>query len=248
MSALQIDAPLTVISPHLDDAVFSCGGLIAAAHDPVVVTVLAGIPDPDVTPPPWDRAAGFDNAMRAVLHRRHEDARALARLGARPEWLDLLDGQYGRRYTPEQLMVALATAAALHRGGTVVAPMGLFHRDHILVGRACLLMRATTMSMHPIAVGDVEPAAPTHWLFYEDAIYRRLPGVVQNRLFGWWQEGLVASPLHFPPSPGQAAKMHAVAAYTSQLPLLDAQQLADIGAPERYWSLDMDALRRTDRW
>nr|WP_315591858.1 hypothetical protein [uncultured Cupriavidus sp.] len=34
--------------------------------------------------------------------------------------------------------------------------------------------------------------------------------------------------------------MHAVAAYESLLPLFDAYQLADIGAPERYWSIDLD--------
>nr|WP_315591869.1 PIG-L family deacetylase [uncultured Cupriavidus sp.] len=236
----QIHAPLTVISPHLDDAVFSCGDLIAAALDPVVVTVFAGVPEAGMAAPPWDRAAGFERAPQAVLHRRHEDARALARLGARPEWLDLLDGQYGRRYTPEQLMVSLASASALHRGGTIVAPMGLFHSDHILVGRACLLMQATTMAGHPVTVDAVEPAAPIHWLFYEDAIYRRLPGVLQTRLFDWWQEGMRASPVHLPSTSAQAKKMHAVAAYESQLPLFDAHQLTDIGAPERYWSIDMD--------
>ncbi|PLP97938.1 hypothetical protein CYJ10_24370 [Cupriavidus pauculus] len=96
----QIQAPLTVISPYLDDAVFSCGGLIAAAMDPVVVTVFAGVPEAGTAPPKWGRAAGFDDALQAVLRRRHEDARALARLGARPEWLDLLDGGAASYFDP----------------------------------------------------------------------------------------------------------------------------------------------------
>ncbi len=90
-----------------------------------------------------------------------------------------------------------------------------------------------TMAVCPFAVGDVKPPAPLQWLFYEDAIYRRLPGVLQTRLFGWWQEGMRASRIHLPSASGQARKMRAVAEYESQLPLFDAHQLADIGAPER---------------
>lgn len=236
----RIPQPLTVISPHLDDAVFSCGALIAAASDAVVVTVLAGMPGADAALPNWDRAAGFDSPIEAVIHRRREDTRSLRMLGARPEWLGFLDGQYGRHHTPEQIMAGLAATPALQRGGTVVAPMGLFHSDHILVGRACLLLRATTMSMQTVGCEADAPATPpVHWLFYEDAIYRSLPGMVQSRLFGWWQAGMPATPLHFPPGKWQSLKMQAVEAYESQLPLFNAGQLADIGAPERYWSLDL---------
>ncbi len=245
----QIHAPLTVISPHLDDAVFSCGCLIAAAQDPVVVTVLAGVPRERTVSTDWDLAAGFDTATQAVIHRRQEDARSLKRLGARPEWLDFLDGQYGLRYGPEQLATSLAAAVALHRGGTVVVPMGLFHSDHILVSRACLLMmRATTMAMPPVTTAPLRPASPLpalpplRWLFYEDVIHRRVPGVVQDRLRHWWQEGLVTTPVDFALTPYQAIKMEAAEAYASQLPLFDAHQLADLAAPERYWSIDIASV------
>ena len=80
-----------VISPHLDDAVFSCGRLLAAAPGSIVVTVFAGIPPRDTPAPPWDRRAGFDRADEAMHARRDEDRRALARLDARPVWLDFLD-------------------------------------------------------------------------------------------------------------------------------------------------------------
>jgi len=252
MQIMEIPHPLTIISPHLDDAVFSCGCLIAAASEVIVVTALAGLPDADAALPPWDRAAGFDSARQAVLRRREEDALSLAVLGATPEWLDGLDGQYGHRQTPESVMTALAHATALHRGGTVVAPMGLFHSDHLLVSRACMMMRATLMSMRADGTDAADKAhaadadqpgsvaqPPLQWLFYEDAIHRRVPGVVQNRLHGWRQEGLAATPVHFPSVPYRAAKMRAVAVYASQLPLFDAEQLADIGAPERYWSVDV---------
>ncbi|RZT31367.1 PIG-L family deacetylase [Cupriavidus agavae] len=241
----QIPGPLTVISPHLDDAVFSCGCLIAAATDPIVVTVLAGIPDARLDVPDWDRAAGFDSVLHAVMHRRREDANSLAALGARPEWLDFLDGQYGKTYTPDQLLGGLARSAALHRGGTVAVPMGLFHSDHILVAAACLRMHAMAQAMHathPVSTmddsrGEPAPLPPLQWIFYEDAIYRRLPGLVQRRLCAWLQQGLVATPVTFALARHQPAKARAVESYESQLPLFNAEQLADIAAPERYWAL-----------
>jgi len=238
----QIPGPLTVISPHLDDAVFSCGGLIAAAADPVVVTVLAGIPDAKLEVPEWDCAAGFDSVLHAVMHRRREDARGLVTLGARPEWLDFLDGQYGRPYTPDQLLGGLARTAALQRGGTVAVPMGLFHSDHVLVANACLRMHAMAQAMHAVHSGgdgqaDAAPVPPLQWIFYEEAIHRRVPGVVQRRLQHWLQQGLLATPVTFPLARHHVIKMRAVEAYESQLPLFSAEQLADIGAPERYWTL-----------
>jgi LmbE family N-acetylglucosaminyl deacetylase len=38
-------APLVILSPHLDDAVWSCFSLLAREQDVVVATVFAGIPD-----------------------------------------------------------------------------------------------------------------------------------------------------------------------------------------------------------
>ncbi|GJG94249.1 PIG-L deacetylase family protein [Cupriavidus pauculus] len=246
MPLLQIPEPLTVISPHLDDAVFSCGALLAAAQGAVVLTVLAGIPDAALPLPDWDRAAGFTSTSQAVVMRRREDARSLGRLGARPEWLGFLDGQYRTPHAAEDIMRGLAASPALQRGGTVVAPMGLFHSDHELVARACLLLRGTIGAMRTAqavqathAADDGMPTPPVQWLFYEDAIHRRMAGVVQDRLMEWWQAGLIATPVHVPLARWQGIKMEAVEAYESQLPLFSAGQLADIGAPERYWSVDM---------
>ncbi|MGR8025347.1 PIG-L family deacetylase, partial [Burkholderia cenocepacia] len=84
-----------VVSPHLDDAVFSFGQLLAQAPGSIVVTVFAGMPPPVMPAPPWDRRAGFlqpDEAMRA---RRDEGRRAPALLDAHPVSLDLLDAPYG---------------------------------------------------------------------------------------------------------------------------------------------------------
>lgn len=238
---MEIPHPLTIISPHLDDAVFSCGSLLAASRQALVITVFAGLPRPDLAAPARDSAAGFASARHAMEARRHEDARALSALGADPVWLDFLEQQYGQRYDAVSIALRLGRLLALQPGGTVMAPMGLRHADHMLVNAACMLVREAAFVDLPETVphAENEPHVPAfRWMFYEEAIYRRMPGAVQSRMAGWWQEGLLASPVHMPISVFTAQKARAVQAYASQLALFSPAELADVCAPERYWSLD----------
>lgn len=223
---------VVVVSPHLDDAVFSCGCLLAAAHRPVVVTILAGVPDSASPLQEWDRRAGFGSGPEAVWARREEDLRGLYILGATAHWLDFLDGQYGVQYAPADLAYAVAEWLASNKGGTVVVPMGLFHSDHVLVSDACMLARQLV---------DRKGSARWRWLIYEEAIHRRHPGALQQRLEAWHTEGRFAAPAlpGFTQFLGQ--KMQAASAYKSQTPLFDPASLADIGTPERYWKLDQAA-------
>lgn len=236
---MEIPHPLTIISPHLDDAVFSCGSLLAASRGAFVITVFAGVPEADVAAPARDGAAGFTSAREAMLARRHEDKRALESLGAQPVWLDFLESQYGARYDAASLAVRLGRLVSLQGAGTIVAPMGLRHADHMLVHAACMLVREAAYAHHAETVpsSDTPDTTDLQWLFYEEAVHRREPGAVQNRLAGWWQEGLLASPVHLPVSVFTSQKARAVQAYDSQLPLFSPAQLADVCAPERYWSL-----------
>jgi LmbE family N-acetylglucosaminyl deacetylase len=97
-----LEAPsLLLVSPHLDDAVLSAGGLIAERADrgvlTTVLTVLAG-------PPAEGQWSGFAAKLHAecglashpVRRRRAEDRRALAGLGAVPLHGTLLDAVYRR--------------------------------------------------------------------------------------------------------------------------------------------------------
>ncbi|ODV44256.1 hypothetical protein AWV79_09795 [Cupriavidus sp. UYMMa02A] len=245
MTAFHAPERMTVLSPHLDDAIFSCGCLIAAGRNANVLTVFAGLPSPEAALPEWDRAAGFGSAREAVLSRRHEDARALGQLGGHPLWLDLLDSQYLRSYTVEAIAARIEACQVLRESRTVVAPMGLFHSDHILAHAASLLLCWPALVMEGGRDAEDPAAEPQRWLFYEDAIYRRLPGLVQSRLAAWQAEGLVATPVHFATAPFLPRKMEAVNAYASQLPLFSAEQIADIGAPERYWSLTFAGRSQT---
>ncbi|MBP0623854.1 PIG-L deacetylase family protein [Cupriavidus consociatus] len=240
----DIAAPVTVISPHLDDAVFSCGGLIAAARGARVVTVFAGVPPAGVPAPDWDRAAGFDSAEQAVRARRREDNRALGMLGAQPVWLDFWDGQYGRRHTPREIADSLQHVLVTQTDGMVAAPLGLFHSDHVLAHEACrMLMQAAQVRAAAWAAllvpsrAQAASTAPVQWLYYEDAIYRRLPGVLQQRLAECLRAGLHATPVNLPVSQHLAQKSYAVNAYQSQLQMFGEEQLCDLCAPERYWSL-----------
>ena len=241
MATFHAPERMTILSPHLDDAVFSCGCLIAAGNNPSVLTVFAGLPSAQMPLPDWDRAAGFASAREAVLSRRHEDARALGQLGGHPLWLDMLDSQYRHAYTIEAIAARIVECQVLRESRTVIAPMGLFHSDHILTHAASLLLCRPALVTE--GGDDEDRAALGHqgrqWLFYEDAIYRRLPGLVQSQLAAWQRAGLIATPVSFATAPFLPRKMEAVKAYASQLPLFSEAQIADIGAPERYWSLTL---------
>src|SRR5512138_2423520 len=92
------------LSPHLDDVVFSAGGLIyeqTQAGLPVEIwTLMCGYPEPGVDLSPLAQSVhmqwGFSSAEEAVRRRRDEDRRAAALLGATPLHFDFLDCIYRR--------------------------------------------------------------------------------------------------------------------------------------------------------
>ncbi|HDR9040631.1 TPA: PIG-L family deacetylase [Burkholderia vietnamiensis] len=224
-----------VISPHLDDAVFSCGQAIAQAPGSVVVTVFAGIPARDTAAPPWDRRAGFRSADEAVRARRDEDRRALALLDARPVWLDFFDDQYGAPAATDEIAARLTDTLDAHPGYGVLAPAGLFHRDHLQVQQAAL---SVLHDLH--AAGDTSRA----WRFYEDAPYRRIDGLMSKRVSEWRERGWFARPVAAPAgdrSDSAAAKAAAVDAYQSQIALFEPHMRADLREPETYWQLECDS-------
>ena len=83
-----------VLSPHLDDAVLSCGRLLARCRGAVVATLFAGSPSPALSTN-WDCKSGYTDSDNAMTARRREDRAALESLGAVPFHCEILDGQYG---------------------------------------------------------------------------------------------------------------------------------------------------------
>lgn len=217
---------LAVVSPHLDDAVFSVGGLIAAHPGSVVVTVFAGDAPDGTLRTEWDAACGFAHAAEAMSKRRDEDHRALAVLEAKPHWLPFVDSQYGGETaaTPRDLAAALQEALQPLASDTVLLPLGLFHADHRRAHDAAI--DAVTHLQRP-------------WLAYEDALYRGLPGLLQQRLMELAQAGWQATPARFGAPLGDAAvKARAVARYASQLRAFGPQGHDDLTWPERCWRLE----------
>lgn len=163
--------PLVVVSPHLYDAVFSCGELLAQQRGATVITVFASGPSPLTEVTPWDAAAGFVPGDDVFTVRRREDDRALSQLGAMPVWLDYWEGQYGRSASPDEICGRLSAALTELEPGMVAIPLGLSHADHRLA--------------HDAAVRLVRSFPDAMWLAYEEAIYRRMPDAgLDQRLSG----------------------------------------------------------------
>lgn len=231
-----------VISPHLDDAVLGCGALLAARPGAVVITVCTGTPADAEQLTAWDAACGYASAGEAMAGRRAEDRAALELLGARPVWLDRLDDQYGEALSDDEWIAKVADElsreidAADPRGDALLlVPLGLFHPDH---GRT-----------HAAARRLFERAPQRAWHVYGDAIYRRVPGLVQERLAELAAAGIEATPVSAPAGPMEI-KRSAIDCYASQLQALatpGAARHLDALTPESYWQLRRPTGERNRR-
>ncbi|HJV63296.1 MAG TPA: PIG-L family deacetylase [Albitalea sp.] len=220
---------MLVISPHLDDAVLSCGRLLAARPGSTVLTVFAGVPRDARRLTEWDRRCGFASAAQAIAERRREDCAALAELEARPRWLDFLDSQYGETPTVDAVCEALRAAIIECGPDVVLYPLGLFHSDHLLVHEASR------------AALEAFPATPA--MAYEDSPYRGMPGLLQQRLGIFLAQGLCATPARLEAQDAFAArKAQALRRYASQLAGLGSGGDADAAQPERFWTLERPTL------
>ncbi len=217
-SCFDLKIGLVAISPHLDDVVLGCAGLVAAHPGALVVTVTAGRPVPRPPLTDWDRKCGFGEGDDVVGARRKEDEAALKLLGARPRWLDFLDHQYGP--PPPHEDVVKAIAEAIEGADIVASPFGLFHEDHVLTARACY-----EVARHTVPRG--------RWLVYEDAIYRATSGRTKDALRDLRNDGFVPRAVTFP-EPRE--KLKATLCYPSQVRGL-GRLLEDAYCPERYWEL-----------
>ncbi len=151
------------LSPHFDDAILSCGGLIweqSAAGMPVEIwTVCAG--DPPPAPLSWFAARthadwGTGSAAETVALRRVEDRNAARQVGAVAHHFPIADCIYRRHpvsgralYTrtvfraparveaPLVAQVTALIATRLTEEDTLVCPLGLGqHIDHTITRRA----------------------------------------------------------------------------------------------------------------
>lgn len=215
------------ISPHLDDAVFACGCLLASLAEAVVATVFAGRPAPGAALTDWDRDAGFHAGQDVIARRREEDRQALHGLAAWPLWLDFRDSQYGGGATREEVAAALHSLLMQCGPQAVFIPLGLFHADH----RLC----------HEAALTLLDSCTGCTWFAYADSFYRCIPGLADERLTALRRAGRPLQPVTFAAVADAAArKRRAVGCYASQLRALATPGRpgdADLAAPEGYWRI-----------
>jgi len=211
------------VSPHLDDAVFACGGKIASSTRPVVVTLFAGRPPPGALTS-WDAECGFVAGDDVIGLRQNEDRQALERLAARPVWLDFRDDQYGESRTTADIQTAIAGIIKREAPAAVYFPLGLYHADHRRASDAVLAL----IDRFAIA-----------WRAYEDAIYRRIAGAVDERVRMLMRAGFALERRSPPLDPvADAGKRQAIACYRSQLRALRTRKgHDDVFAPEAWWAI-----------
>jgi proline iminopeptidase len=219
------------VSPHLDDAVLSAGGLLAACPGAVVLTVFAGFPEPGLAPTQWDRASGFAEGDDVVAARRAEDRLAVEAVGAQPVWLDFLDGQYDSRRPPvDDIADAVRSAARDCGANTIAFPLALGHPDHELVHRACVALLTSDYEL-------VE-----HWLAWTDSPYRTNAfgiELIERRLVALHDARFEAAEWEFEVD---GRKSTAVGAYRTQLKALYAESSqenvdGDVMSPERIYPI-----------
>jgi LmbE family N-acetylglucosaminyl deacetylase len=150
------------LSPHFDDAVYSCGGTLAMQASvgvrPLVITIFGGAPErTELSAFALDvhRTMGFSQNIGNVIQtRRQEDAAALELVGADYLWLDFADAIYrgvpayytnndqlmggevnpGDRWIDDELAAILVTLRKRLPDAVWYAPLAIGrHIDHQIV-------------------------------------------------------------------------------------------------------------------
>jgi LmbE family N-acetylglucosaminyl deacetylase len=179
------------ISPHLDDAVLSCGGRMwrqtQAGERVLVVTIFAGAPASDLPLSPFARALhALWGLADPVAARREEDAAALARLGAEGVYWPYVDCIY--RQAADGRLIYDSEEALF--GEVHPADGGLIAE---LAGRLRTLVAEQAVAIYaPLAVGRhvdhqiVRRAVEglEGMTYYEDYPYAGKPGALEAVLGG----------------------------------------------------------------
>jgi LmbE family N-acetylglucosaminyl deacetylase len=127
---LRIRTPWLIISPHFDDAVLSCGHLLAKNPGAVVATICGGIAAPGVPASTWWDRRSWKSARDATLGRRQEDFEALECLNAVQAFADVLDVTY-RGHDDDASVFATAIGDILDRFDAEHIAIPLAARAHI---------------------------------------------------------------------------------------------------------------------
>jgi LmbE family N-acetylglucosaminyl deacetylase len=253
------------LSPHLDDAVLSCGAAIhrqtAAGEAVLVITFFAGEMRADVPLSPFARLQHgyWGNPPRPMALRRTEDLAALTLLGAEAWHLDYLDAVYRVGAEGQWLYVDLDTLyGPVHPQDPLALEGSRPLADHLIA-----LIPADTQAVvyAPLGVGGHVDHQVIHraarllldrgyrLAFYEDYPYVEQPGAVEAVLAAvgasFWSTATRALD-----AADMVAKVSAVGYYRTQLSVLfggaevmpgrvwafAATRSTEVALGERVWS------------
>jgi LmbE family N-acetylglucosaminyl deacetylase len=227
------DAPVLVLSPHLDDAVLGCWSLLSSRKQIVVANVFDGVPPPGLLTP-WDRLTGATDSAARMHERLQEDREALALAGHRSIGLGFLEEQ-SRQRAPSIAAILSALGERVPFASRLVVPAGIGGRiDHVIVRNMAheLWRRGIPVQLYT----ELFYAAAYGWPAWVTGQTPN-PHLVQS---AYWEAFLASSPWgpHDTLSPRVskltdeqiAAKLEALRKYRTQYPALsggDRDSLAD---------------------
>lgn len=230
-SQVTLRGRVAVLSPHLDDGVYSLGAAISegarSGAEISLITVFAGEPESDRAASPWDRHLGFRSAREAARARREEDRRACALLGAAPVWLPF-DDEHGRATADDELWSSIQQA--VDQADTVLVPgFPLDHNDHLRLARIAL---AGGFGTKRVALYAEQPYA---------AVRKQrpsLPGAIASQFGGepHWQALSAGVPARW-------RKLRAWQAYRSQFPHFGYRSLMNVLRYEAWHGGELTTLR-----
>jgi LmbE family N-acetylglucosaminyl deacetylase len=250
--ALQTFPPsgaLLVVSPHLDDAAFSCAALLSRGEPVEVLTVFTGEPQPPQQGW-WDKECGFASSAESVPARLLEDERALAPEGHVRAYLDLLELQHFEGPRPAEDAGRIASAVrdwlAPRGEGVVALPAGAGWAPYWLPSRVAKRLRAPR-----------GPEPHDDHVFTRDAVLAAdlggAPVILYEELPYLWGGGADRAARRAAREHGSRARLEVVpvdrerkatriAAYASQIPSISPPEgrldsPALLPETERYWLL-----------
>lgn len=160
---MAADRRWIILSPHLDDAVLSCGGLISALRSSARVeiwTIFADAPfrGPYSSVATWlHGVSGGLTGSRLIRQRRREDREACKQIGATPRYFKWHDAAYRRQDgkgflysnarqerwhsadSPLVESIVKILLSQLQPGDVLLAPLALGgHVDHVMVHHAAV--------------------------------------------------------------------------------------------------------------
>jgi len=236
------------LSPHLDDAVLSCGGAIhrhVAVGEPVLaITVFAAEAESGTLLSPFalEQHAHWGHVSRPMNLRRAEDVAALTRLGADALHLDYRDAVYRVGPEGQWLYTDLATLfGEVHTGD----PMAQGQARWLAERLAELVPLDDSLTLYaPLGVGHHADHQIVHWAarhlqgwgyrlaFYEDYPYAERDGALGRALAVAGAETWRAAILSLETA-DLAAKVSALGYYRSQMAVLFGGAEA---MPSRVWA------------